>query len=123
MLVNPATGSGIGGYYDALASLPGVAAIAPLVVLQEGPAGPGGKLDDQAVIEAPLDGRFGHTLEVPKLLAGRQPMSARPGEVMIDQIAAQDLHLRVGSKLEIGAAAGRAPGTFAGCPSAWSASW
>jgi hypothetical protein len=105
VLVNPA-GSGIGGYYDALASLPGVAAIAPLVVLQGGPAGPGGKLDDQAVIEAPLDGRFGHTLEVPKLLAGRQPMPARHGEVMIDQIAAQDLHLRVGSKLEIGAAAG-----------------
>src|ERR1039457_1457038 len=30
----------------------------------------------------------------------------RPGEVMIDQIAAQDLRLRVGSRLEIGAVAG-----------------
>ncbi len=108
VLVTPA-GSGIGGYYDALASLPGVAAIAPLVGLQGGPAEPGGKLDDQAVIEAPLDGRFGHTLEVPKLLAGRQPMPGRPGEVMIDQIAAQDLHLRVGSRLEIGAVAGSDP--------------
>jgi FtsX-like permease family len=105
VLVNPAH-SGIGGYYAALAKLPGVAAIAPLVGLQGGPAGPGGKLDEQAVIEAPLDGRFGHTLEVPKLLAGRQPMPNRPGEVMIDLIAAQDLHLRVGSRLEIGAVAG-----------------
>ena len=50
-----------------------MAAIAPLVVLQGGPAGPGGKLDDQAVIEAPLDGRFGHTLEVPKLLHASIP--------------------------------------------------
>ena len=41
-------------------------------------------------------------LEVPKMLAGRQPRPGRPGEVMVDQIAAQDLHLRVGSRLALG---------------------
>jgi hypothetical protein len=105
VLVGPA-GEGFGGYYDdALASLPGVAAIAPIVGLQALPVGPGGKLVD-AIVTAPLDGRFGHTLELPKMLAGRQPRPHRPGEVMVDQIAARDLHLRVGSRLELGAGAG-----------------
>src|ERR1039458_141812 len=103
VLVGPA-GSG-GGYDNALAGLPDVAAIAPIVGLQALPVGPGGKLVD-ATVTAPLDGRFGHTLEVPKMLAGRQPLPNHPGEVMVDQIAARDLHLRVGSRLEMGAGAG-----------------
>ena len=105
VLVGPA-GSGLGGYDDALARLPGVAAIAPLVGFQAGPLGPGGRIDDQAVVSAPLDGRFGHLLEIPKLLAGRQPMPVRPGELMVDQIAAQDLRLQVGSRLDLAVAAG-----------------
>ena len=103
VLVGPA-GSG-GGYDNALAGLPDVAAIAPIVGLQALPLGPGGKLVE-ATVTAPLDGRFGHTLEVPKMLAGRQPLPNHPGEVMVDQIAARDLHLRVGSRLEMGAGAG-----------------
>lgn len=103
VLVGPA-GSG-GGYDDALAGLPDVAAIAPIVGLQALPVGPGGKLVD-ASVTAPLDGRFGRTLEVPKMLAGRQPLPNHPGEVMVDQVAARDLHLRVGSRLEMGAGAG-----------------
>ena len=104
VLVSP-TGSGLGGYYTALARLPDVAAIAPLVVLQAVPVEPGGKTAD-ANVAAPLDGRFGHLLEIPKMLAGRQPSPDRPGEVAVDQIAAADLHLRVGSRLELGAFAG-----------------
>ncbi|HEY2689889.1 MAG TPA: ABC transporter permease [Streptosporangiaceae bacterium] len=107
VLVGPAR-NGLGGYDDALARLPGVAAIAPIVGLPALPLGPGGKLG-QATVAAPMDGRFGHTLEVPKLLAGRQPRPDRPGEVMVDQIAAQDLHLRVGSRLELGAMTGPDP--------------
>jgi hypothetical protein len=108
VLVGPA-GERFGGFYDdALASLPGVEAIAPIVGLQALPAGPGGKLVD-ATVAAPLDGRIGRTLEVPKMLAGRQPGPDRPGEVMVDQIAARDLHLRVGSSLEMGAIAGTDP--------------
>jgi hypothetical protein len=105
VLTGPA-GSGLRGYDNALADLPGVAAIAPMVGLNAQPVGPDGKLDQQAVVSAPLDGRFGHLLEIPKLLAGRQPQPDRPGEVMVDQIAAQDLHLHVGSRLSLGAVAG-----------------
>ena len=105
VLVSPAN-SGLGGYYDALARLPDVAAIAPVVGLTALPLGPGGTALNTNVIYAPLDGRLGHLLEIPKMLAGRQPRPDQPGEVMVDQIAAADLHLRVGSTLEIGAFAG-----------------
>ncbi len=107
VLVGPAR-NGLSGYDDALARLPGVAAIAPIVGLPALPLGPGGKLG-QATVAAPMDGRFGHALEIPKLLAGRQPRPDRPGEVMVDQIAARDLHLRVGSRLELGAMTGPGP--------------
>ena len=105
VLVGPAE-YGIGGYDDALAGLPGVAAIAPVVGLQALPLRPGGQLDAAATVAAPLDQRYGQRLEIPKMVAGRQPRPDRPDEVMIDQIAAQVLHLRVGSRLEIGAVAG-----------------
>jgi ABC-type antimicrobial peptide transport system permease subunit len=106
VLVGPA-GAGFGGRYDkALAGLPGVAAIAPLVGLQVGPFGPGGKPEFAGAVAVPLDGRFGHTLEIPRMLAGRQPDPDRPDEVMIDQIGAQDLHVWVGSRLEMAAVAG-----------------
>jgi FtsX-like permease family len=109
MFVAPA-GNGTGGFDDALARLPGVAAIAPIVLLQALPVGPGGKLDGTGSVVAPLDHRFGHTLEIPKMLAGRHPDPDRPGEVMIDQIAAQELHARVDSKIEMGAMAGSGSG-------------
>lgn len=56
-------------------------------------------------VEVSLDGRFGHLIEIPKMLSGRLPLPDHPGEVAIDQIAAQDLHLHVGSRLELGAVA------------------
>ena len=78
-------GGGFGGRYDeALGGLPGVAAIAPIVGLQVGPVGPGGKADFAGAV-AYLDGRFGHALEIPRMLAGRQPSPDHPDEVMIDQ--------------------------------------
>jgi putative ABC transport system permease protein len=104
VLVSPAN-SGLGGYYSALARLPDVAAIAPVVGLDALPLGPGGTPISQNVVVAPLDDRFGHLLEVPKMLAGRQPRPDQPGEVMVDHITATDLHLRIGSRLEIGALA------------------
>jgi putative ABC transport system permease protein len=101
-LVSPAD-NGTGGYDDALARLPSVAAIAPLVGLQVLPLEPGGRLDAAAVVAAPFDDRYGRTLEIPKMLSGRLPDPDRAGEIAVDQIAAQDLHLRVGSALEMGA--------------------
>jgi FtsX-like permease family len=109
VLIGPA-GAGFGGRYDeALGGLPGVAAIAPVVGLQMGPVGPGGKGDFAGAVEAPLDGRFGHTLEIPRMLAGRQPNPDRPDEVMLDQIGAQDLHVWVGSRLEMAAVTNSGP--------------
>jgi hypothetical protein len=106
VLIGPGGPRFSGSYDYALAGLPGVAAIAPVIGLNALPVGPGGKLDNNATVLAPLDDRFGRTLEIPRMLAGRQPAPDRPGEVMVDQVAARDLHLRVGSRLELGAVAG-----------------
>ena len=102
VLVSPA-GSGLNGYYGALARLPGVSAIAPIVGIQALPAGPDGRPGSGATVFAPADGRLGHVLEIPKLLAGRLPLPDRPGEVAVDQIGAHALHVHVGSTLAMAA--------------------
>jgi hypothetical protein len=98
VLVSPA-GSGLTGYYTALARLPGVAALAPFVGLNVQPIGRGGRLDEAAAVGAPPDHRFGHLLEVPKVLAGHLPAAGQPGEVAVSQNGAAALHLHVGSTL------------------------
>jgi hypothetical protein len=102
VLVSPSN-TGLDGYYRALARLPDVAALAPVMGFNALPLGPGGKPVFSAPVEVSLDGRFGHLIEIPKMLSGRLPLPDHPGEVAIDQIAAQDLHLHVGSRLELGA--------------------
>src|SRR6266545_3771783 len=112
VLVSPA-GSGLNGYYGALARLPGVSAIAPIAGIQALPAGPKGRgrPGSGATVFAPADGRFGHVLEIPKLLAGRLPLPDRPGEIAVDQIGAQALHVHVGSTLAMAASPANAPPT------------
>jgi hypothetical protein len=100
VLVGPAE-SGIGGYDLAVGRLPGVAQIAPVVGLAALPVTAGGLVDQAAEVAAPLDGRLGFRLQRPRMLAGRQPRPDRPGEVMVDQIAAASLGLRVGSVLRL----------------------
>ena len=90
------TGTGLGGYYRALAKLPGVAAVAPGVGLNIQPAGRG---EGGSVGEVPADGQLWHQVDVPKVLAGRLPRADRPGEIAIDQNGAALLHLHVGSTL------------------------
>jgi FtsX-like permease family len=92
-------GSGIGGYYAALAHEPGVAMVAPGVGLNIQPVGRGGRLDLAAATEAPADGQLGVALDIPKVLAGRLPRPGSPGEIAVDQIAAASLHVGVGSVL------------------------
>jgi len=99
-LVSPAN-SGATDYDVALGALPGVAADAPIVGINAAAIGAGGTLDNAVTVFAPLDGRFGHTVEIPKLLAGRLPAADAPGEVAIDQVAASQLHLHVGSVLPL----------------------
>lgn len=104
-LVSPAN-TGFGGYYRALARLPGVLAVAPVEGLQAGPLGTGGLPDGRAVVVAPADATFGLRVEVPKLLTGRLPLPERPGEIAVNQLGARILHLHVGSTLVLGAAIG-----------------
>ena len=105
LLVAPA-GTGLNGYDLALARLRGVSRIAPVVGLNVQPVGPGGRLNLAAVTEAPLDGRFGRQLDIPRILTGRLPRQDRPGEVAVTQLAAASLHVHVGSRLPAEALAG-----------------
>ena len=58
---------------------------------------------------ASLDGRYGRTVDIPKMLAGRLPGRERPrGRSAVNQIAAGQLHLHVGSVLTM-AAEGNSP--------------
>jgi hypothetical protein len=92
-------GTGLTGYYTALARQPGVALVAPGVGLNVQPVTRTGRVDLGAATEAPADTRLGSQLDVPKVLAGRLPGRGRPGEIAVDQIAAAALHLQVGSTL------------------------
>jgi putative ABC transport system permease protein len=102
VLVSPA-GDGTTGYDAALGALPGVAASAAVVGINALPVTATGALDNGGVVFASLDGRYGHVLDVPKLLAGRLPGPDAPGEIALTQIGAQQLHLHVGSVLRMAA--------------------
>jgi hypothetical protein len=67
----------MGGFDFAVGSLPGVREIAPIVGLNLLPLTAAGKPDEASMLLVPLDGRFGHLLERPKLLDGRPPASNR----------------------------------------------
>ena len=99
--------TGLDGYYRALAQLPDVAVVAPLVGVNATPLRPDGRPVTSGPVVVPADGRFGHQLEIPKLLAGRLPRPGRPGEVAVSQIGASSMHLHVGSTLVLGACAGQ----------------
>ena len=108
LLVAPA-GTGVGGYDAALARLPGVAQIDPVVGLNVQPVGPGGQVNLAAVTQAPLD-RQGSQLNIPKVLAGRLPRPDRPGEIAVTPPAAAQLHVRLGGLLAMKALANPGPG-------------
>jgi hypothetical protein len=113
VLVSPA-GTGLDGYYQALARLPGIAAVAPIVGLSFLPVGPGGQPVSASVAAAPLDRRWGHLLDIPKVIDGRLPLAGRPDEVAVDQIGARALGVHVGSTLVMKAApADPSPGAAA----------
>jgi FtsX-like permease family len=109
VLVAP-DGSGLGGYFGALTRLPGVAAVAPVVGLSLEPLGHGAFAATSSNIMAPVDGRFGRVLEVPKVLAGRLPAAGRAGEIVVDQRGAAEMGLRVGSVLTLRPHLERPPG-------------
>jgi hypothetical protein len=92
-------GTGMTGFYGALARQPGVALVARGIGLNVQPADHAGRLDWAATTEAPAGRLLGHGLDAPRVLAGRLPRLDRAGEIAVDQAAAAALHLRVGSTL------------------------
>jgi ABC-type antimicrobial peptide transport system permease subunit len=97
-LVAPA-GIGLGGYLNALGRLPQAAATAPVVGVSVLPVLPDGKPDGAATAIAALDGRYGHLLEMPRLLAGRLPDQGNPGEIAISLATARRQHVTVGAQI------------------------
>ena len=95
-------------YFDAVARLPGVAAVAPMAGMNLEPLGHG-LAAKATTTAAPVDGRFGRLVEVPKVLAGRLPAAGRAGEIAVDQRGAAMLRLRVGSVLSMRAVANSPP--------------
>ena len=71
VLVSP-NNTGFGGFYSALAKLPGVETLAPVIGVQALPVRPGRKLVEAQVF-APADRRFNRVIERPRILSGRLP--------------------------------------------------
>jgi ABC-type lipoprotein release transport system permease subunit len=90
---------GLHGFFDALAHLPGARAVAPIVVLGLEPLGHGALGAKSPITIAPIDGRFGRLVDVPKVLAGRLPAAGHADEIAADQRAAAMMGLGVGSVL------------------------
>ena len=71
VLVSP-NNTGFGGYYQALAKLPGAETVAPVIGIQALPFRPGPKLVE-AQVYAPADRRYGNVIERPRVVSGRLP--------------------------------------------------
>ena len=107
VLVSP-DNTGFGGYYGALAKLPGVQTVAPVIGVQALPVRPGRKLVE-AQVYAPADGRYGRAIERPRILSGRLPRPSQVHEVALDLQGAQELHAHVGSEITLAATFSSAP--------------
>jgi ABC-type lipoprotein release transport system permease subunit len=95
VLVSP-TNTGFGGYYGALARLPGAETVAPIIGVQALPFFlPGPKLVE-AQVYAPADQRYGNVIERPRVVSGRLPDPTRVHEVALDLRAAKRLNAGVG---------------------------
>jgi ABC-type antimicrobial peptide transport system permease subunit len=101
VVVSP-NNTGFGGYYPALAKLPGAEAVAPFIGVQALPVRPGRKLVEAQVF-APADRRFGRIVERPRVLSGRRPVTNRVQEVALDARGAAELHAKVGSEITLAA--------------------
>ena len=111
LLVSP-DNTGFGGYYGALARLPGVQTVAPVIGVQALPVLTGHKLVE-AQVYAPADRRMGNVIERPRIIAGRLPDPKQVREVALDLRAAQQLHAGVGSTIRLAATYSTAPGQSA----------
>jgi FtsX-like permease family len=104
--------TGFGGYYPALAELPGVKAAAPVIGVQALPVGPVGRLLN-AQVYAAGDERFGKVIERPRFVSGRMPLTNRVDEVALDVSGAAAFHAHVGSHITLAAILSSIPGDSA----------
>jgi ABC-type antimicrobial peptide transport system permease subunit len=91
-------GTGLTGYYTALAKLPGIAALATEDLYQA--VLPGTNDEPATVISSP-DGRWGISVDRVKVLAGTLFNPATPGLAMVDQQIASQEHLTPGSVVRV----------------------
>jgi hypothetical protein len=101
LLIGPGgTATGTNGFYDAIAALPGVRAVAPLIGLPLAPqAGtPYEHIEGGIAIGAWDDTGF-RTVGRPKLLAGRMPDPQRGDEALASRSFVRATHLSVGDKV------------------------
>ena len=94
--------TGLGGYYKALARLPGADVVAPVIGVQALPVRPGPKLLE-AQVYAPADRRYGQVIERPRVVSGRLPDPGRVHEVALDLQAASQFHVGVGGTITLAA--------------------
>jgi hypothetical protein len=92
---------GMGGYFDALARLPGARVVAPVAAMALETPGDRGGGARESVVLAPVDKRFGRDVDVPKVLAGRLPAAGQRGEIVADQRTVAMMGLQVGSVLSM----------------------
>ena len=111
VLVGP-DNTGFGGYYPALAKLPGVEAIAPVIGVQALPVAPGGTLLN-AQVYASGDARYGKVVERPRFVSGRLPLRNRVHEIALDVSAAAAFHAHVGSSITMAGILSQTPGQSA----------
>lgn len=106
-------GSGLHGFYDALASLPGVAADAQGVIFNTaGLRSSDGRFDPNVQVEGGVDANLGFTMSQPKVLEGRMFHPQSTDEAVIDPQLAALHHLHPGSRLTLYAL----PQNFTGTP-------
>lgn len=87
--------TGTAGFYDAVADLPAVRAVGPVVGLQFS------RGDQVLPAFGSIDGRFGFTVERPNVLRGRLPRPDRADEVFVNRNLARLHGLAVGDHLDL----------------------
>jgi hypothetical protein len=85
-------------YFDEIAGLPQVEAVAPASFLFVTPVG----LEREDILTmAAIDDRFNRVIDRPRLLEGRRPLADRPDEVLISENIADRLRLEAGDQLTL----------------------
>jgi hypothetical protein len=85
-------------YFDEIAALPQVEAVAPASFMFVAPAG---LAPDDLQTMAPVDDRWNVVVDRPRLLSGRRPVAGRVDEVLVNEEAADRLGVEVGSVLTL----------------------